>query len=88
MKNKIIALLLVLTLLSGSAAYAVPLDLWDEDARVESLYTAETNTVTEFDVVQKIVDYIGIASKEDISGDGEVKAAVLLRALGKIVGFE
>lgn len=86
MKNKIVALLLALLFISGTTAYAVPEDLWHGDDRVVNLFT-EVSAAKNFDVIQKLIDYIGVAEKDSISGENEVKSSVMLRALAKIAGI-
>ncbi len=87
MKNKVIALVLALTLLSGTCVYALPPDLWEYESRFESIYTVN-RAENEFYMVHKIIDYIGVANKEDISGDDNVKPAVILGALAEIAGLK
>ena len=87
MKNKIISLLLIFTLLSGTCAYAVPLELWQYDSRFESIYAVNRAT-NDFDMLQKIIDYVGIANKEDINGEDNVKPAVILGAFAEIAGLK
>ena len=87
MKKKIIALLLTLTLLSGTCAYAVPVDLWNGDNRVVGLFAEKEVAITNFDILQEVISYLEIAKKEDISGDKEVKPGVILKALCEITGI-
>lgn len=86
--KRIIALILALTLLSGMSAYAVPEELWKEDKRVESLFLTGNTEAKEFDIIQKIIAYLGLADIKDISGEGDVKISVLLTAIAKIAGLE
>lgn len=86
MKKKIIAFIVVLVLLSSTSAYAVPQDLWNGDSRVVSLFTQD-KTTENFDVLQKLIDYIGVTNKDNISGEYNIKSNVLIRALAEIVGF-
>ena len=86
MKNKITALVLVLTLLMGISAYAVPVNLWEYNSRFENLFTVD-RTVSEYDMLQRLLDYLKIADKEAINGEDTVKSGDLLRALAEIVGL-
>ena len=87
MKNKIIALVLVLTFLSGVSAYAVPNDVYEYDARFERLFTVSDGTSTTYDIIQKIVDYTGVAELENIKGQEDAAPVVILGALAEIVGL-
>ena len=87
MKKKILSLLLIITLLSGTCAHAVPIGLWEYDSRFENIFTVERSVSGEFDMLQKLIDYLGIAAKEDINGDDSVKSSVMLKALAEVAGI-
>lgn len=85
--KKIISIVLALTLLSSTCVFAVPADLWEGNDRVTGIFAQKEVEISNFDIIQELIAYVGVADKEDIAGEAKVNATVILRALCQITGI-
>jgi len=77
----------ILCIFLAQTVFAVPDDLWEADERIEGLYDSGLTEKQEIDILQKLLDYVGIIDKETLVHDNETTKSLFLTSFGKILGF-
>jgi len=80
--------ILILCIFVCNTAFAVPSDLWQKDERVEKLFGTGLDEKQEIDILQKLLDYIGVIDKDNLSHSANTTKEMFLTSFGKIIGID